>query len=157
MQMKCPLPSRLACGRWTLECARGWACVASESSLLGQAMPEHQPLLCASPRIAMLPARQQGPALVVEDQQVVRSCPWRAAIWSCSRVGASNCYIKCARALYRPGAVWDQPATQRESVQQVAAAVKYLTTRRRDESTTIGSNAGVPPSASLAPLSSKPK
>jgi hypothetical protein len=59
-------------------------------------------LLCSSPCIAMLPAQQQCPAVMLEDGQVVRGSTWRAALWSCSRVRASISYIERARALYRP-------------------------------------------------------
>lgn len=50
--------------------------------------------------------------LMLEDQQVVSSRTSSLAghnmeVQHSSRDGASNCYIKRARALYRPGAGWD--------------------------------------------------
>lgn len=44
-----------------------------------------------------------------------------------------------------------------QSARGVAAKVRNLTTRRRDESTTIGLECGCATIRSLAPLSSKPK
>jgi hypothetical protein len=94
---------------WTLECGRACGCVASESSLLGQAVTEHEPLLCPSPCIAMPPARQQCPASTLDHQHVVRRAGWRTAIWSCSREGAravaiSNALEHCIGL----GADWGQ-------------------------------------------------
>jgi hypothetical protein len=72
-------------------------------------------LLCSSPCIAMVPAQQQCPALMLEDDRVVRGSTWRAAIWSCSRVRASISYVERARALYRPAAAnWDQAVKLRD-------------------------------------------
>jgi hypothetical protein len=97
-----------------LECERACGCVASESSLLGsppraewrrasfsavcRAPPMHRNAACT----ATVPSFDGG------GWTVVRGSTWRAAIWSGSRERASNCYIERARALYRPGARWDQ-------------------------------------------------
>lgn len=87
----------------------------------------------------MLLARQQCPALMLEDQQVVRGRDLAAAIWSSSsRVGAGNSYNKRARALYRPGADWGHgvklPKRCRGSL-RLKTPKELAQSQRRDEST----------------------
>jgi hypothetical protein len=69
---------------------------------MNPAVTEHNLCCVPSPCVAMLLARQQSPAWMMEQQEAVRGRDLAAAIWSGSRVGAGDAYIKRARALYRP-------------------------------------------------------